>query len=69
MGVVSQEDLIDNISEVIGATNVDNAVRTFLGKYLSDVIKEINKKEKIYDLLNKFNYWEENVDHEPIFDI
>lgn len=27
------------------------------------------KKEKIYDILNKFNYWEDDVDHEPIFDL
>ena len=27
------------------------------------------KKEKIYDILNKFNYWEDDVEHEPIFDL
>ena len=26
------------------------------------------KKEKIYEILNKFNYWEDDVKHEPIFD-
>ena len=27
------------------------------------------KKEKIYEILNKFNYWEDDVDHEPLFDL
>ena len=27
------------------------------------------KKEKIYEILNKFNYWEDDVEHEPIFDL
>ena len=26
------------------------------------------KKEQIYEILEKFNYWEDDVDHEPIFD-
>ena len=25
------------------------------------------KKEKIYDILNKFNYWEDDVEHDPYF--
>lgn len=27
------------------------------------------KKEKIYEILNKFNYWEDDVEHKPIFDL
>jgi hypothetical protein len=27
------------------------------------------KKEKISELLNKFNYWEDDVEHEAIFDL
>lgn len=27
------------------------------------------KKEKISEILNKFNYWEDDVKHEPIFDL
>jgi len=27
------------------------------------------KKENLYEILNKFNYWEDDVDHEPLFDL
>ncbi len=27
------------------------------------------KKEKIHDIIQKFNYWEDDVNYEPIFDL
>lgn len=27
------------------------------------------KKEKISEILNKFNYWEDDIEHEPLFDL
>lgn len=27
------------------------------------------EKERIYEILNRFNYWEDDVEHNPIFDL
>jgi len=61
---------IEEINEANMKTNLQVSMLSTLKVLGFSLEKKMVKPEKIADFLaDKFNYWEDDVDHEPIFDI